>query len=326
MKLSSPPFERPKIGLALGSGSARGWAHIGVIRELQDIGIHIDVVAGCSIGALVGGAFACGKLDILEAWALSLTRRTIAGYMDPGFGAGGIIRGTRIMDTLKYLGLEASIENFELPFGAVASEMTQGEEIWIEQGPFLEAVRASAALPGLVCPHFYQNKWLLDGGLVNPVPVALARKLGCSKVIAVNLNHDLLGAKEEPTRATSLLSWMHEASKKLPSFLGYSLEEAFPAPSTVPSPYAQTAATPGYRQVLCSMMNIMQDRVTRYRMHIEPADIELQPNLSHLGVMDFHFAVASIAEGRRIVRENASTILKQTEAVVEMCTTSSDKG
>lgn len=321
MKIPSPPFERPKIGLALGSGSARGWAHIGVIRELQEMGITIDVVAGCSIGALVGGVFASGKLDILEAWALSLTRSTVAGYMDPGFGAGGIIRGTRIIDALKYLGLDAPIENFDVPFAAVATEMTQGEEVWIEHGSFLEAVRASAALPGLVCPHFYQNKWLLDGGLVNPVPVALARKLGCSKVIAVNLNHDLV--KTEPSRPASLLAWMHEASKRLPTILGHSLEEALP--TLDPSATAASQYNPGYKQVLWSMMNIMQDRVTRYRMHIEPADIELNPRLSHLSVMDFHQAQSSIEEGRRIVRENATQILKHTEAAVDMCSTSYER-
>lgn len=318
MKLPLPPFERPKVGLALGSGSARGWAHIGVIRELESMGITIDVISGCSIGSLVGGVYAMGKLDMLEAWALSLTRTGVAKFMDPTFGAGGIIRGNRIIDNFKYMGFDTLIQDFPKPFAAIATEMTQGEEVWIDQGPFLDAVRASAALPGLVCPHFHQKQWLLDGGLVNPVPVGLARKLGCNKVIAVNLNHDLVRSKETNSPAASLLSWMQEATKKLPSFLGYNIEE-----SLFPNDFeASQNWSPGYRQVIWSMMSIMQDRVTRYRMHIEPADIELSPKLSHLGIMDFHQAEATIAEGRRVVRENADRILKQLEAIVPVYTTS----
>lgn len=310
MKQAHPSSKHLKIGLALGSGSARGWAHIGVIRELESMGIVIDAVAGCSIGALVGGVFAQGKLDILETWALKLTKRQVAGFMDPSFGYGGIIKGTRIIERLRYIGLDGDISEFPIPFAAVATEITQGEEIWLEKGPFLDAVRASGSIPGLVCPHFHQNKWLIDGGVVNPVPVALTRKLGCDKVIAVNLNQDLSCSKE-PDRSVSLLSWMQEASKRLPSFLSHSLEEVF-----LSAENPETPQSPGYRQVVWSMMSIMQDRLTKYRMHIEPADVELNPKLSKIGIMDFHTAETSIEEGRRIVRENADLILKLIQAPV----------
>ena len=182
-----------RIGIALGSGSARGWAHIGVLRALAEMGIYPGVVAGCSIGSLVGAAYASDQLDALEGWVNSLSWKDVLAYLDISLLGGGLIQGEKLMKFAhQYLG-ELEIQSLPVSFGAVATDLDTGREIWLREGPLLDNIRASIALPRLFPPYKLDERWLMDGGLVDPVPIALCRAMGAEVVIAVNLNGDIVG-------------------------------------------------------------------------------------------------------------------------------------
>lgn len=318
-----------KIGLALGSGSARGWAHIGVIRELVEMGVPIHGVAGCSIGALVGGIYALGKLDKLEEWARSLTFRHIAKLlMDPDWGSGGLLRGERVFKALRELGFDTEIEKLPIPFAAVSTDMRSGHEVWMRRGSLLDAVRSSCSLPGLVKPHYHESRWMLDGGIVNPIPVSLSRALGCNIIIAVNLNSNLL----TPPKVAPKPSSFHQLIETTKQWLPHQVKEwshwiaswadiwhrhpitthedliAHNHPTHNKQLLDELHLPPSYRQVVWSMMTIMQDRITRYRMMLDEPDIEITPDLSHLSIIEFHAAQQAIEEGRQAVRRQADGI------------------
>ena len=181
-----------KLGLALGTGSARGWAHIGVVKSLQDAGINIDMVCGTSIGAMIGSALAGNFMSGLEKMALSLTWPDIIGFMDLLFPRSGFIEGDRIITYFRNNFSDADIEDLVIPFGAVATDIMTGREIWLQEGSLMDAVRASISMPGIFTPCRHKEYLLVDGGLVNPVPVSLCRAMGADIVIAVNLNSDLV--------------------------------------------------------------------------------------------------------------------------------------
>ncbi len=293
---------RPRIGLALGSGSARGWAHIGVIRELADMGIAPDIVCGTSIGSLVGGAYCSGHLDELEAWVRSMDRVDVAAYLDISLlGGGGAVKGDRLVEALRRNIGEPRIEDLQRPFGAVATNLASGQEVWFRDGSLLQAVRASISIPGLFTPARIGDDWLVDGGLVNPVPVSLCRAMGAQIVIAVNLNGGLLGryAREEAEQESGgreteppSESALERLSDELRSRTNNFLARLFESEDN----------RPGLFDVLAASINIMQDRVTRSRMAGDYPDVALAPRLSHLGLMEYHRADEAIAEGRAVVR------------------------
>ncbi|MFT5443362.1 MAG: NTE family protein [Myxococcota bacterium] len=186
-------FERP-IGLALGSGAARGWSHIGVLRALNEAGIEPEIVSGSSAGAVVGAFYAANQLDAFESWVRKLDRRQIMGYLDPTL-RGGLLRTRKIFDALSEHLPDRPIESLPRQFSAVAADLSTGREVWLRDGSLMAALRASIALPGLVKPEYLHDSWLVDGGLVNPVPVSLCRAMGARSVIAVDLNTTLLGRR-----------------------------------------------------------------------------------------------------------------------------------
>jgi NTE family protein len=185
----------PRIGLALGSGAARGWAHIGVLKALTAAGIEVAVVCGSSIGAVVGAAYAAGRLPEIEAFARGLNWRGILGQLDLRPAGGGLFAGERVSRTLIDLIGHAAIETLRLDYGAVATELGSGREVWLREGDLGVAIRASMALPGVLAPVELDGQWLLDGGLVNPVPVSLCRAMGAELVLAVNLNGGIAGRR-----------------------------------------------------------------------------------------------------------------------------------
>ncbi len=289
-----PAPVRPRVGLALGGGSARGWAHIGVIRALAESGISPDLVCGTSIGALVGAAFAAGELDKLERWVRAMTPRDVLGFMDLGLG-GGLVKGERLMQHLQRHFADRPIDALPVPFGAVATGLQTGAEVWLRTGSTLEAVRASIALPGLFAPVVRERSVLVDGGLVNPVPVSLARAMGADLVIAVDLSSDMLRPRRraEPEATRSIVSdWVH----KLQDNIG-AIGPAQPA--------AEKQQAPVLFDVLASSLHIMQVRIARSRMAGEPPDVLIAPRLGHLALLDFHRAKEAIDEGRRAVERIA---------------------
>jgi NTE family protein len=272
-----------KLGLVLGSGSARGWAHIGVIRELAEAGYTPDIVCGCSIGAFVGAAYANGDLDKLEQWVRSLTWQEVLKLLDVSLG-GGLIKGDKLIAFFERHFVNRNFSELSLPFACVATELATGHEIWLREGSVAAAIRASIALPGLFRPVSRDGQLLVDGGLVNPVPVSLARALGADIVIAVDLGSDIVGRalRTGGQKESAGGGWKQDLAERL------GLSERDGVPSLV--------------SVLTTSINIMQTRIARSRLAGEPADVLLSPRLAHLALMDYHRADEAIKEGRAAVR------------------------
>ena len=286
----------PKIGLALGSGSARGWAHIGVLRALQDAGIRPDVVCGASIGALVGAAYAAGELERFATWVERLGVRQVLGFMDFQL-TGGMLKGDKLIDFWRRNFADFNIEDAPLPFAAVATDLHSGSEVWLRQGSIAAAVRASIALPGLFTPTLHEGRWLVDGGLVNPVPASLARAMGADIVIAVDLNADILhrhmrplgsaGGAAAAAPVTTPESWVGRLQHGIKSWVPGLGETVTPEGQRVPA----------LLDVVMASVNIMQMRITRSRMAGDPPELVIAPRLAHLGLLDFHRASDAIAAG-----------------------------
>ena len=298
----------PRIGLALGGGSARGWAHIGVIRALHDAGIEPDIVCGTSIGALVGAAYVDGDLDRLETWVRSLKLQAVVSFLDFSLN-GGLIKGDKLIEFFRSHFVDCDMRELARPFGVVATDLRRGREVWLREGPVTDAVHASIALPGLFTPVLRDGSWLVDGGLVNPVPVSLCRAMGADVVIAVDLNSDLLGRHLKPKSRPA------KATRKRAPPESESLTDAVMA--RIQSGMSQLGlnqhdenAPPAMLDVLASSINIMQVLITRSRLAGEPADVLLTPRLAELELMEFHRASVAIEAGRHAV-ESALTQLRE---------------
>lgn len=286
---------RPRIGLALGSGSARGWSHIGVIRTLEEAGYAPDVVCGTSIGALVGAIYAAGRLDWLEDWVRKLTWSGTVAMLDLKMG-GGLIEGGKLLKFFREHSQDPDFADLPKAFGCVATELATGREVWLREGPVIDAVRASMALPGLFTPTQQEDRLLVDGGLVNPIPVSLCRAMGADLVIAVDLNWDLIGRRNR----TASTDGMAVAELPKAGVLATVLGKLRPAPR---APAGSGTEMPSLLDVLGTSLNIMQVRITQSRMAGEPADVMVRPRLSDIAAMDFHRAAAAIAEGERAARQ-----------------------
>ncbi len=295
-----------KIGLALGGGAARGWAHIGVLRALHDAGIVPDIVAGTSIGAVVGGCFAAQRLDAIEDFARELTRRKVFGYLDFNFTGSGLITGQRLCSRLEVALGDTMIEQLDGAFTAVATEIGTGHEVWLSRGHLVSAMRASYALPGIFKPVNINNRWLFDGALVNPVPVSVCRALGARYVIAVNLNSDMCG------RGT-VLSHIDAADD-------LSAAEAAPAKNGLDvrnllkrQIFGRGENVPGISTVMIDAFNIVQDRIARSRLAGDPPDALINPKLSGIGLFDFHRADELIDRGHLAARREVEDIARELE-------------
>jgi NTE family protein len=281
------------VGLALGSGSARGWSHVGVIRALEKAGIRPDFVCGTSVGALVRAAYAAGELDRFEQWVRQLGVTEMLGYMDVSLGS-GLFKGERLMGFFRRHFADRPIEELSIPFAAVATALRTGAEVWLRRGSLLGAVRASIALPGIFAPIVRDGAVLVDGGLVNPVPVSLARAMGADIVIAVDLGSDILG-RHLRADAEGKVGGVGEWLRKLQETAG------LPAPPPAP----EHLALPSLPEVLAPSINVMQVRIARSRMAGDPPDITVAPRLAHLRLLDFHRADEAIEEGHRAVERVA---------------------
>lgn len=290
-----------KIGLALGSGSARGWAHIGVIRALKEEGIEPDIVTGCSIGSLVGAAYAGGHLDLLEEWVRKLGFWDVVKLMDVKM-AGGLIEGESLMSSFEDKIRNINIEDLPLPYGAVATDLASGREVWLQEGLLPDAVRASIALPGLFSPLKSDGRWLVDGGLTNPVPVSLCRAMGADVIIAVNLNSDIIGRhlKSSEERKKEIKGEDRDLFNQWLKKINTGLLEAKINNWRGRKPEGE--GVPGLFEVMASAINIMQDRITKSRMAGDPPDLLLSPRLGELGLLEFDRADEAIAEGYDSVR------------------------
>ena len=281
---------KAKIGFALGGGAARGWAHFGIIRALAELGIKPDIICGSSIGALVGGSYATGTIDEFEQWTRALRKRDIAGLLDFTLGS-GLIEGERLMKFFEkqMMGSDIQIEDLEIPFAAVATELATGNEVWFQKGPLLPAIRASISLPGLFTPTYLNNKWLADGALVNPVPVSVCRALGAEYVIAVDLNTHQVGKSFRKNHNKKKPELQNNSSLDLKGWYNRIVNKMFENDDA--------KAEPGFFDVLSNSISIMQDRITRSRMAGDPPDILLRPDLSEIEIMEFDKAEIAIDKG-----------------------------
>lgn len=282
----------PRIGIALGSGAARGWAHIGVLNVLAEAGIGAHVVCGSSIGAVVGAAHAAGRLGELEAYARALTWRGVLGQLDLRPAGGGLIAGERLARTLVELIGHRAIDTLAIAYGAVATELGSGREVWLRSGDLATAIRASAALPGLMAPVSVDGQWLLDGGLVNPVPVSLCRALGAELVLAVNLNSGIAARHRQPPAPPISDNDRRTLGDLLRGGAGTLLAQLL----------RENHRQPSYFDVLVGSVNIMQDQITRTRLAGDPPDILVQPRLTQVGIMEFNRAPDTIAAGEAAMR------------------------
>lgn len=310
-KVGLGSVRRPVIGLALGGGAARGFAHIGILRALIAHGIVPNVVVGTSIGAVVGGAYAAGHLDTLEEWARSLQPRNIFSYLDIRLNGSGLIGGTKLAAQLEQSLGHIQIEDLPIKFASVATEVRTGHEIWLTHGRLVDAMRASYALPGIFAPMLVGDRWLVDGALVNPVPVSTARALGAEIVIAANLSNDVFG------HSTTIFSHGTEADapeeiiEPPPSKRG--LGKFFSIERTVKREFFGGGGRPGISTVMVDAFNIMQDRITRARLAGDPPDLLISPRVGQIGWFDFHRADDLIAHGTRAAERTIEAIVEAIE-------------
>jgi NTE family protein len=310
-KVGLGSIRRPVIGLALGGGAARGLAHIGIVRTLVAHGIVPNVVVGTSIGAVVGGAYATGHLDTLEAWARKLQPRNLLGYLDIRLNGSGLIGGDKLAAQLEAAIGPTLIEDLQVKFATVATEVRTGHEIWLTHGRMVDAMRASYALPGIFSPVLVGDRWLVDGALVNPVPVSAARAFGAEIVIAANLSSDIFahsttiyshGPSAEVTVAVTPATMIEPATPKR----GFG--RLFSAERTVKREFFGSAGRPGISSVMVDAFNIMQDRITRARLAGDPPDLLISPRVGEIGWFDFHRADDLIAHGTRAAERAIDSI------------------
>ena len=305
-KVGLGSIRRPVIGFALGGGAARGFAHIGIVRTLIAHGIIPNVVVGTSIGAVVGGAYAAGHLDTLEEWARGLQPRSVLGYLDIRLNGSGLIGGDKLAAQLEAAIGQTLIEDLPLKFATVATEVRTGHEIWLTHGRMVDAMRASYALPGIFSPVLAGDRWLVDGALVNPVPVSAARALGAEIVIAANLSSDVF------THSTTIYS--HGASIPVretplqPAAPKRGLGKFFSPERTVKRESFGSGGRPGISSVMVDAFNIMQDRITRARLAGDPPDLLISPRVGQIGWFDFHRADDLIAHGVRAAERAIDSI------------------
>ncbi|MCR0997945.1 patatin-like phospholipase RssA [Serratia rubidaea] len=289
-----------KIGLALGAGSAKGWAHIGVINALKKMGIEPDIVAGCSVGSLVGAAYACHRLPAMERWVRSFSYWDVIRLMDLSWRRGGLLRGERVFNAVGQLLRVDEIEQCAMKFGAVATNLSTGRELWLTRGDIHQAVRASCSMPGLLSPVWFDGYWLVDGAVVNPVPISLTRALGADIVIAVDLQHDAHLMQQD---LFSVRSEAEEPAVMADSWRGRLRERIGKMR------IKKTNLTPTAMEIMSTSIQVLENRLKRNRMAGDPPDVLIQPYCPQISTLDFHRAEEAIAAGSMAVEKQLEQLL-----------------
>nr|NMN91621.1 NTE family protein [Brenneria salicis ATCC 15712 = DSM 30166]RBP61464.1 NTE family protein [Brenneria salicis ATCC 15712 = DSM 30166] len=301
MKTHDVPMRQVKVGLALGSGAAKGWAHIGVINALTELGIKIDVVAGCSVGALVGAAYATHNLAVIERWVSGFGYWDVIRLMDLSWQRGGLLRGERVFNNVKHLLHTQRFEECAIKFGAVATNLSTGRELWLTEGDLHQSIRASCSVPGLLSPVWFNGYWLVDGAVVNPIPVSLARAMGADVVIAVDLQQDaslnqhLLSVK--PSNA-------EEDADVEPNDWRSKIRERL-----LRGRRHRPAVSPTAMEIMSTSIHILESRLKMTRMAGDPPDVLVQPYCPQIATLDFHRAQESISAGRQAVERKREELL-----------------
>jgi NTE family protein len=288
-----------RIGVALGSGAARGLAHIGVMQALETQGLEVHCIAGTSMGAFVGSVYAAGNLRRLAQDFLAFDWKRIASLLDPVLPRSGLIDGQKVAEFLRAYTSRSRIEDLPVRFRAVAADMLTGAEAILDSGDVTEAVRASISVPGVLTPVRTNGRILLDGGLVNPVPVSVVRAMGAEQVIAVDVSHEVIASR---------LASLHESATARP--VGTGAERLHEALLALNSPVAEQfwmwlhrESLPSILDVLLSAIYIMQARIAQTNLLRDKPDLIIRPPLGAIKFMDFDRAEEIIAIGYRATRE-----------------------
>ncbi len=288
----------PGVALALGGGVARGWSHIGVLRAFDEANIPIKMIAGTSIGALVGGCYLAGKLDELEEFARELTPRRIVGFLDVSLRGSGLISGYRLAERMAVHLDGARIENLSKPLVCVATEISTGHEIWLSRGPLIDAIRASYALPGIFEPVRVGSRLLVDGALVNPVPVPVCRAFEADCVVSVNLSSDIYGRGTVVRDASSGGDETQLNDNKSDA----------DALKTKRRKFGRVGKTMGVTAVMIESFNIIQDRIARSRLAGDPPDLSVMPKVGGIGLAEFHRAAECIDLGYEAAKSEVARL------------------
>lgn len=312
-----PPKKKNKIGLALGTGSARGWAHIGVINALNEANINVDYVAGVSIGAVVGAVYAAGNINALEDVVLQLNWKQILSFIDIVFPKSGLIDGNKIADFIRMYIKAKNIEDLPLPFCAVSTDLTTGKEIMIKKGDIVEAVRASISTPGIFTPVIKDNMTLIDGGIVNSVPVSVVRKMGADIVIAVDLTHDIISnrgigkIRTVPPKSMQMVKASDSRPIKKQKFLtslNTKIRSIDMSALTHIKQWMKINTLPNIFEVLLGSLYIMEAQITSIQLKFDPPDLLIQPKLGHLRYLEFHRAQEAILEGYKATKSSLKNL------------------
>jgi NTE family protein len=311
--------QRAPLGLALGGGVARGWAHIGAMRALIEAGIRPDIIAGTSIGAIVGAAYLSGKLDVLEKWSRSLTQRKMMGYMDVRWGGSGLMRGDRLARVLNHYMGDVRIEELDRKFAAVACDLRTGYEVWLQRGPIVPAIRASYALPGAFEPVKVDGRFMIDGALVNPVPVSACRALGAHMVIAVSLNGDAFGPMGS-SHEIDLDGDFDDDEADAFELASQSLNKLRPDRLLLKSMIGEVrpGKSPKIGSVMMGTLNIVMDRISRSRLAGDPPDVFVAPRIGHIGMLEFTKAAELIERGYAAMQHEIPLIRSVMDVLSQM--------
>lgn len=297
----------PRIGLALGSGASRGWSHIGVLKALLEAGIEPDVVCGTSVGAMVGGSYLAGNLENLEDWVRGSSRSDVLRFFSFRLANSAFVDIERLNWFLHNFVAadDVQIEELGKPYAAVCTDLDSGREVLLRAGGLADAVRASMAMPGLFPAERYKQQWLVDGGLINPVPVTACRELGADIVIAVNLNSEILSRRQSKSPAEPI---------NLPESNLRNLQKQVRKYSNLISAHGdeESGDPPGLFSTISNTINIFQDQITRSRLAADPAEVLIEPKVGDIGMFDFQRAGDAISEGAACVQKAMADIRRHT--------------
>ncbi len=287
-----------KIGLALGSGSARGWAHIGVIEAIEEAGVPIHYIAGTSIGAFVGAVYATGHLGSLKEFAIQMDWKKVISYFDVVFPKSGFMDGKKVHELFSIHTDAKTFADFNIPVRMVATDLKTGKKVVIDSGNIIEGIRASVSVPGVFTPVKRGDQWLVDGGLVDPVPVSVVRNMGADFVIAVDLNSDLINHGYKPNKKPSIEAIPKKERNELVMRIATQYNSAEKAVKAKINRWISSSTkSPNIIDVMGTSLGIMQEQLSRINLAMDPPDILIQPRLGDLKMFDFDQAERSIKEG-----------------------------
>jgi len=314
-------LSRKTVGLVLGSGASRGWAHIGIIEALEEAEIPIDFIAGCSVGAYIGALYASGSLASLKEYLLRMDGKKIFSYFDVVFPRSGLLNGSRRVREL--FAMHTAAETFQelsIPLMMVATDLERGEKVVISSGNIVEGLRATMSYPGLFAPVRVKGRWLVDGGLVDPVPVGVARAMGASVIIAVDLNSRIISRHKRPDESTGNLKLIDLSSQEFreeePDTRSELIKKMADLYANAGNNFKQKtndylrreATTPDIVETVMTSISIMQERITRINLAVDRPDILIQPRLGEIKMMNFDQVAPAILEGHLGVQEKLEDI------------------